>query len=205
MTITLSKLSYDIASGAQVSYNFDVARNPSESGISGRIAMRPIKREYMLSVGLNRSQEMVKIIMAMRGGRYPFALRDYADNYQLTDEVIPHTSGVALLGRTWAPATGSGISVFERILVPDTTETSFVIKKNGSPASYTFSNFGQATVSGLSDGDTCTATGQYMVPVCIMDAPSTTIITNSNGATLHRFSDIRLEQIFENELIALTA
>jgi hypothetical protein len=205
MTTSLTRLSYEIASGAQVTYTFDVARNPSESQISGRIAMRPILREYMLSVHTGQSSEMVKIIMALRGARYPLAMRDYADNYQLTDEVIPHTGEVATIGRTWAPATGT-LSVFERILYPDTTETDFVVKVNDvvSP-SPSFSDFGKITIAGLVDGDVVTVTGQYMIPVCLVDNPSTTIITNSNGTTLHRFSDIRFEQIFENELIALTA
>jgi hypothetical protein len=168
--------------------------------------MRPIIREYMLSVNPSQSNEMVKIIMALRGARYPLALRDYADNYQLTNEEIPHTGTVALIGKTWAPATGS-LSVFERILIPDTTERPFVVKVNGgipSP-SPSFTDFGKITIPGLTDGDTVTVTGDYLIPVCIVDAPSTTIITNSNGVTLHRFSDIRLEQIFENELIKLTS
>lgn len=206
----LTTLSYEIASGAQVSYDFDVAVNPSEAGIAGRIAMRPVLREYMLSVNLTKSREMVNIIMALRGGRYPLALRDYADNYQLADEVIPHTGTVALIGKTWAPATGS-LSVFERILVVDTQETPFIVKVNGSsisdlsPAAYSFSDFGQINIPGLVDGDTVTVTGEYMVPVCIVDAPSTTIITNSNGSTIHRFSDVRFRQIFEAELIKLTS
>jgi hypothetical protein len=210
MTTALTRLSYEIASGAQVEYDFDVARNPSESGIVGRLAMRPIKRNYMLSVNPTQSDEMVEIIMALRGARYPLALRDYANNYQLTDEVITHSGTVATIGRTWAPATGTH-SVYERILYPDTQETSFVVKKNGvtvsglSPAAITFTDFGKITFSSLSDGDVVTVTGQYLIPVCIVDAPSTTIITNHNGSTLHRFSDIRFEQIFENELIALTA
>lgn len=211
MTTSLTRLSYEIASGAQVSYEFDVARNPSESGITGRIAMRSIKRNYMLSVSPKQSDEMVEIIMALYGARYPLVLRDYANNYQLTDEVIPHATGstVCTIGRTWAPATGT-LSVFERILYPDTQESSWVVKKNGvtlstSPAAYTFSDFGRITISGLIDADVVTVTGQYLIPVCIVDAPSTTIITNSNGVTLHRFSDIRFEQIFEAELTRLTA
>ncbi len=209
MTTSLTRLSYEIASGAQVSYTFDNARNPSESGIAGRIAMRPIKREYMLSVNPAQSGEVVKIIMALKGSRYPLALRDYADNYKLTDEVIPHTGTVATIGRTWAPATGTR-SIFERILYVDTQETPFIVKKNGtplstSPALYTFSDFGKITIPGLTGGDVVTVTGEYLIPVCIVDTPSTTIITNSNGTTIHRFSDIRLEQIYETELTNLTA
>ncbi len=207
MTTALTRLSYEIAAGAQVSYDFDVAVNPSESGISGRIAMREIQREYMLSVAPSQSLEMVKIIMALNGGRKPLALRDYADNYQLTDEVITHTGTVALIGRTWAPATG-GLSVYERILYPDTTERAFVVKVNGatnSPDTHTLADFGQINIPGLVDGDVVTVTGDYLIPVCIVDAPSTTIITSSSGVTLHRFSDIRMRQIFETELAALTA
>lgn len=211
----LVKLSYEIASGAQVSFADDTAVNPSEAGISGRLSMRPILREYMLSVNPDQSDQIVHSVMALRGARYAFVLRDYASNYQLTDEEIPHTGTVALLGRTWKPTTSvdtttgaettGTLSVFERILVPDTAQTSFVVKKNGSSVSYTFSDFGKVNISGLVDGDAVTVTGQYLVPVCFVDAPSTTVITNSNGTTLHRFSDMRLRQIFENELIALTS
>jgi len=52
-------------------------------------------------------------------------MRDYS-NYQLTNEVLTHSGGVAKLGKTWAPATGS-LSLYERILVPDTSETPLVI------------------------------------------------------------------------------
>ncbi len=95
-------------------------------------------------------------------------------------------------------------------MIPDTTERAFVVKKNGvsisgaSPAAYSISDTGEIDISGLTDGDVVTVTGDYLIPVCIVDAPSTTIIT-SVGGNLHRFSDIRLEQIFEAELIALTA
>jgi len=207
MTTTLTRLSYEISTGAQVSYDFDVAVNPSESDIAGRIAMRPVKREYMLSVSPSQSGEVVKIIMALNGARYPLVLRDYADNYQLTNEIIPHTGTVALIGRTWAPATGT-LSIFERILYPDTQETPFVVRVNGavpSPDTHTLSDFGKINIPGLVDGDVVTVTGQYLIPVCIVDAPSTTIITSSGGVTLHRFSDIRMRQIFENELINLTS
>jgi len=216
--VALVKLSYEIASGAQVSYDFDVAVNPSEGDIAGRIAFRPVKREYMLSVNPAQSDQIVHSVMALRGARYTFVLRDYAANYQLTNEVIPHTGTVALIGRTWAPSlaidtssgleTSGSLSVFERILVPDTKQTPFVVKVNGSipsPASWTFSDFGKINIPGLVDGDTVTVTGQYLMPVCFVDAPSTTIITNSNGTTIHRFSDMRLRQIFENELIKLAA
>ena len=207
MTTTLTRLSYEIVSGAQVSYNFDVARNTSESGITGRIAMRPICRNYMLSVHTTQSLEMIKIIMATRGARYPLVLRDYADNYKLTDEVIPHTGTVASIGRTWAPSTGS-LSVFERILYVDQQETAFVVKVNGavpSPATWTLQDFGKINIPGLVDGDVVTVTGNYLIPVCMVDAPSTTIITAKGGTNLHKFSDIRFEQIFENELIKLTS
>lgn len=198
----LIRLSNDLVSGAQVTFVPDVARNPSEARISGRIAMRPIIREYMLSVYPKHSEEMVKIVMATRGSRYPLSLRDYADNYILDDEEIPHTDEVALIGRTWEPATGT-LSVFERILLIDESETPFVVKVNGgipSPALYTFEDFGKINITGLDDEDVVTVSGQYLIPVCIVDSPSTSIITNHNGTTIHRFSDIRLEQIFEAEL-----
>lgn len=198
----LIRLSNDLVSGAQVTFVPDVARNPSEARISGRIAMRPVIREYMLSIYPKHSEEMVKIIMATRGARYPLSLRDYADNYILDDEEIPHTGTTATIGRTWEPATGT-LSVFERILLVDESETSFVVKVNGgipSPVNWSFVDYGKISIPGLTDEDVVTVSGQYLIPVCIVDSPSTSIITNSNGSTLHKFSDIRLEQIFEAEL-----
>lgn len=213
--VALIKLSYEIASGAQVSYDFDTTVNPSSGDIAGRISHRPNKREYMLSVNPTQSDQIVHAVMALRGARYTFVMRDYANNYQLTDEVLPHTGTVALLGRTWAPSlavdtttgleTSGTLSVFERILIPDVKQTPLVVKVNDAETAYTISDFGKINIAGLVDGNTVTVTGQYLMPVCYVDAPSTTIITNSNGATLHRFSDMRLRQIFENELIKLTA
>jgi hypothetical protein len=200
--VAITRLPYSIASGAHVSFLPDVAKNTSQSGISGRLQMRPILRNYMLTVGLDDSDEIVKIIML--GGRSPFGLRDYASNYKLVDQVIPHTGTVALIGKTWAPATG-GVSVFERILIPDTTETPFVVKVNGISTAYTFSDFGKVNIAGLTGTDTVTVSGHYLIPVCFVDAPSTSIILDRNGVALHKFDDMRLEQIFETELIRLTA
>jgi hypothetical protein len=210
MTLTvLPRISNEIASGAQVSYTFDVAKNTSEGGISGRIAMRPIVRNYMISPDFGQSNEMVKMVMATRGARYPMVIRDYANNYQLTDETITHSGTTATIGRTWAPSTGS-LSVYERILYVDQTEQTFTVKVNGtplslSPAGFTLGDFGRITIPGLVDGDTVTVSGQYCVPVCFVDTPTTTIVLSRSGSTLHQFSDIRLEQIFETELTNLTS
>jgi hypothetical protein len=216
--VALIKLSYEIASGAQVSYTDDTSINTSDGAISGRISPHPVVREYMLSVNPAQSGQIVHSVMALRGKRYAFVLRDYADNYQLTNEVLPHTGTVALLGKTWKPTTfvdtdtggetTGSLSVFERILIPDTKDRPFVVKVNGSvpsPDSHTFSDFGRINIPGLTSGDTVTVTGDYLTAVTYVDDPSTTIITNGNGQTLHRFSDMRLRQIFENELVKLTA
>lgn len=203
----LIRLSNDLVSGALVSFVHDVVRNPSEGRISGRIALRPVVREYMLSVAPKHSDELVHIVMATRGARYPIALRDYANNYILDDEEIEHEDEMATIGRTWEPATGN-LSVYERILLIDQSETPFVVKVNGavpSPANWTFEDYGKINIPGLVDDDVVTVSGHYLIPVCIIDQPTTSIITNSNGSTLHRFSDIRLEQIFEAELEALLA
>lgn len=198
--VDLIRLSNDIATGAQVTFVDDVARNPSEGRISGRTAMRPVVREYMLSVSPAQSLEMQKIIMTLRGARYPLTLRDYFDNYVLDEEVLPHTSETVEIGRTWTPATGSfPTPYFERILFIDESETDFIVKVNGSvpsPAEYTFEDYGKINIPGLEDTDTVTVSGHYLMPVCIVDSPSATIISKS----IQRFSDIRLEQIFEAEL-----
>lgn len=213
MTVSLTLLPKSISASAQVTFTFDVAKNTSESGVSGRKAMRPVIRNYMATVSPEDSAEMQAIIMATFGARYPFAMRDYS-NYQLTDEVLTHSSGVAKLGKTWAPATGS-LSVYERILVPDTSETPLVIKVAGSPIAYTVADFGLISGS-FSDGDTVTATGQFLTPVCMVDQPSATMYTSHApllittgvpvvNTTTYQFADMHLEQIFENELIALTS
>lgn len=216
--VALIKLTNEIVSGAQVAYDFDVAVNPSEADNAGRLHMRQIKREYMLSVNPKQSDQIVRSVMALKGAQYAMVLRDYADNYQLEEEELPHTGTVALLGRTWQPETfvnsetgaetSGTLSVFERILIHDTKDRPFVVKVNGavpSPASWTFSNFGRINIPGLVDDDTVTVTGDYLMAVCIVDAPTTSIITNSNGETIHRFSDIRFRQVFESELLELTA
>ncbi len=201
MTTELVRLSYEIASGANVSYVDDTSINPSEGGVSGRIEQHGVQREYMLSVSPKQSREMVHTTMVLRRRR-PLALRDYADNYILEDEEIPHTGTTALIGRTWAPSTGS-YSEFERILYIDQEETPFVVKVNGgipSPASWTLEDFGKIEIPGLDDEDVVTVSGHYMIVVCFVDSPSTSIITNGNGETIHRFSDMRFRQVFEAEL-----
>lgn len=213
--VALIKLSYEIASGMQVSYPDDTAVNPSQSGIAGRVSMRPVLNEYMLTVNPTQSRQIVHAVRSLRGARYAFAIRDYADNYQLEDEEIPHTGEVALLGRTWLPdvfvdtetgedASGS-LSVFGRILIPDTKQRELVVKVNGAETACTISDFGKINITGLTDEDTVTVTCDYLIAVCFVDAPSTTVITKGDGEVIHRFSDMRLRQIFENELIKLTS
>ena len=206
MVTELVRLSYEIVSGAQVSFVDDTSINTSEGGISGRIEQHGIQREYMLSVSPAQSREIVNTIMVTRRRR-PLALRDYAENYILDNEEIPHTGTTALIGRTWAPETGS-YSQFERILYVDEEETPFVVKVNGgipSPADWTLTDFGKITIPGLDAEDVVTVSGHYLIPVCFVDSPSTSIIKNSNGETLHRFSDMRFRQVFEAELEKLLA
>lgn len=196
----LIRLSNSIVSGAQVLYAPNVTRNPSEAGVSGRIALAPIKREYTLTISSKESDEMVAIIMALRGTRYPLTLRDYV-NYILEDEEIPHTGEIATIGKTWAPATGDMPEpYFERILVIDQSETPFVVEVNGeAPSPYSFEDYGKINIPGLIDDDVVTVSGHYLMAVCLMDAPSTNIIKNKGGL-LHKFADMRFEQIFEPEL-----
>ena len=198
MATTLPKIPYSIAVGAQASFGFDVSKNTGESGVSSRKAMRPILRNYMLTVNPADSDDIMKLVMVVLGSRYPFLMRDYHNNYRLQDEVLPHTADGATLGRTWVYGP---MSIFERILFIDEAERAFVVKVNGLQVSYVVSDFGLLAISGgLVDSDVVTVTGDYLVPVCFIDAPSSSAIVNANGVTLHKFSDLRLEQIFEAEV-----
>jgi hypothetical protein len=203
MTTSLTLLPASISASAQVSFTFDVAKNTSESGVSGRKAMRPVIRNYMATVSPEDSDEMQAIIMATLGARYPFALCDYS-NRKITNEIQQHSGTIVSLGKTWEPATGT-LSIYERILVPDLTEP-FTVNVNGSPTLYySFEDFGKIDVADLTDEDTVEVTCNFLTPVCMVDTPSATMYANQNGVTLYQFSDMHFEQIFEKELITLTS
>jgi len=206
MTLTVfTQLPDSVALGAQVSFMPSTAKNPSESGNNNRFSLRPIKRNYTVSISPDDSDEMQAIIMALLGDRFPLAMRDYAA-YQVTAEdcQFDNLTGDWLMGRTWAPSTGN-FQFFERILVPE----SMVVSLNGSPAttsSYAISDFGRIQFSGgVTTSDTVSITGTYLTPVALMDAPALQLFGSIGGVPQSQFSSMRFEQLYEKELIDILA
>ncbi len=206
MTLTaFTKIPDSIAVGAQVVFTMSTAKNLSESGNTGRKSLRPIKRNYLVSVSPDDANELQAIVMAMRGDRYPVAMRDYT-SYQLTDEVceFDNATGDFLIGKTWSPLTGTR-SYFERVLVPD----SIVIMVNGSPATTsgpTLLDFGRIHFSGgVTTGDEVSVTGTYLKPVALLDPATANLFGAINGATQYQFASMRFEELFESELRELFA
>src|SRR5581483_9229787 len=204
MTLTaFTKIPNSIAISAQVSFTISTAKNPSESGNSSRKSMRPIKRNYMVSVSPDDSDEMQAIVMAMLGDRYPVAMRDYSA-YLITDEPcqFDNATGDWLIGRTWTPSTGTR-TFFERILVPD----DIVVLVNGSPATtsgFTLKDFGRISFSGgVTTGDEVSVTGTYLRPVALVDAPSANLFGAVGGVTQYQFASMRFEELYEAELVEL--
>jgi hypothetical protein len=208
MTVSITRIPDALAAGATVTYQPDTSKNTSEAGISGRKLMRPILRNYLVTVSPESADEMQAIIMAARGSRYPLAMRDYAA-YKLTAEPAQITAdgSQAKIGKNWVPATGP-LSYFERVLIPDGT---VIVSINGSPvlsgSGWTMADYGILTLSPALNPatDDVVVTCNYLKPVCMLDAPAANIVTVVGGSTLYQFSDIRLEEIFEAELVALTS
>lgn len=207
MTLTaFTKIPESVAVGAQLTLTMSTAKNVSESGNTSRKSLRPVKRNYLVTISPDDSDEMQAIIMAMRGDRYPVAMRDYKA-YQLNDEScqLDPVTGDYMIGRTWAPATGSR-SYFERVLVPD---NDILVSVNGSPATtsgFTLSDFGRIQISGgTSTGDDVSVTGTYLKPVCLLDNPTANAFGSVGGVTQYQFASLRFEELFESELRALTA
>lgn len=202
MTVSLTLIPDDLACNATITYVPDTAKNTSESGVSGRTAMRAILRNYTVTVSPEFAEEVQAIVMTV-GTRYPMGLRDPVSN-TLEDEpaLIAADGATALVGRTWAPATGS-LSAFERVLVIDGTAE---IKINGvaaAPGTAVLGDYGVITLSPPLDPDTddVTVTCDYLQVVCMMDTPAATAFAPGQ----YQFHDIRLEQIFAAEFIRLTS
>jgi hypothetical protein len=199
-----------IAAEAKVDITFDTSVNPSESGISGRKSYRDqAMRKYTVALGPNDAKEIKSVFLAVRGNKWPLCIRDYDDNYQLTNEPQTHVGGVINLVRTLTPATGSSRTGYtntysQRILIVDQRDEAFSVEINGSPATsgtWTLSDPGILTVTGLSSGDVVTVTGEYLIPVCFAD-DAITITMHSTGA--FEVADVHLNEILEQELTDLT-
>jgi hypothetical protein len=212
MAFDLARLPDSISTGALVTFTFDTAKNTSEGGVSGRKSMRTqVIRNYMVSIPLAAdAQEFQAILLSVLGQRYPFAMRD-PTSFTLTEEpltdftVVGSTTHVPLY-KTFAPSTGV-LSYKQRILVPDTSEVPLVFELNGSPVSPTILDPGIAVVGSVLTGgdDFRIVSGQYLVPVCLTDQPAATIDRGPINNVLYSFHDVRLEEILENEFVALTS
>jgi hypothetical protein len=204
MTITAFTVIPDsVAVGAQVVFIPSTAKNLSESGNTGRKLLRPIKRNYMVAISPDDSDEMQAIVMAARGDRWPIAIKDYGA-FEVTDEEcqLDDLTGDYLMGRTWAPITGT-LSYFERILVPE----SITVLHNGSPAttgSYHLADFGRIVFSpSISTGDTVSITGTYLKPIALLDPATANIFGSVGGVPQYQFTQMRFEELFEAELVDL--
>jgi hypothetical protein len=212
VTTALPKIPNSIAVNATVTFTGDTSVVSSEAGVSGRKSMRPVLREFMVTVNPSESLEVQKIAMASRVQRRPFSVRDYTA-FSFADEILTHDGTTAEMRRLWAPSAGP-FSEYERILIPDESEVTTVVKVNGTPllrTDWDFADFGKIVLDtpitpsdGLT-GDILTVSGEYLQPVCFVDNPSATILRGPSSRILYQFSDLRLRQIFEAELIALTA
>jgi hypothetical protein len=187
-------LPLNVGIDASVSPTFQTAVNPSEGGISGRSSFRDsVIRNYTYNIGPDQAAEVYKIFLAVRGRRYPVALRDWGFNYIATN--VPQTS--SFMTNTLTPATGTQ-SYTQRILVPD---TNFPITVNGSPATPT----APGIISGMGSGDLLTC--HYLIPVCFVDDILGMVVhaRNPDDDTLQvSLPAVHFEEVLEVEYRALT-
>ncbi len=195
-----------VSTGMTVDVQFSTAVNESESGVSGRKSLRDIAlRQYTLTINPESSyaEEVMAIILACRGARWPVALRDWAGNYKLTaSEQATEGSSTIPLYRTFTPLTGTR-SFQQRILILDDS-AAFTVSVNGSPitsGSYSITDPGILVISGgVTSGDTVTVTGQYLIP-CVFVEDSLTMTVHAQD--LFSVDNVRLREIPEAELLAL--
>jgi len=206
-----------VSTGMSVQVPFATAVNEAEGGVSGRLSTRTIPlRTYTITVNPDDAEEVLSILLACKGARWPVAIRDWAFNYQLTNHAISSslwtdTTHVPLY-RTYTPATGTR-SFTQRILIIDETEQDFIVKKNGvtqtEGVNYTITDPGILTFSGAltpSPSDTITVTGQYLVPaVFVEDSLEMTVHIGGSDevGSLVSIDNVRLREIPEDELLSL--
>lgn len=210
MTISIPVLPTDIAVGATVTFKFDTAKNTSEGGISGRKSFRSqVIRNYMLSIGNgDASEEFQRIVLSLLGQRYPLALRDLM-SFTMEDEELDWTAHAstttAPLRKLFEPATGD-LFYYQRVLLLDGTPTfklNGVALPGGVTATIVYPGIVSLnTVLGNSPLDVLTVSGNYFVPVCIVDDPASNIMRGPD--VLFAFESVRFEEILEAELIKLT-
>lgn len=198
----------ELSTGMAVDIVFATAVNEAESGVSGRKSTRTIPlRLYTVTVNPDGATEVQSIILANLGARYPLAVKDWANNYQLTDEpqdwTLTTDTTVTNLKRTFTPATGS--RTFEQRVLILNPDVSLQIAVNGSPltsgTTWNITDPGILVINQLlTSGDVLTVTGQYLVPVVFVD-DSLTMDVHLDG--LFSISQMRLREIPEQELIDL--
>jgi hypothetical protein len=204
-----------VAAGAEVDVVTITAVNPSVGGVSGRLTVRPPKRQFTCTVG-PMDTPAVRSIFYTHRCRWPVAIRDWGD-YIFADEELAHTPGgsgvLAPLRRLVQAAPGTRF-YHQRVLLPDESETPVVIKVNGTPLArgdWGFDNYGIADIPSAHAGSMSTITwsGRAFVPVCFMDnSLAVTVNAKQTAATefgVQSIQQIRLEEIFEEELIDLMA
>lgn len=198
----------ELSTGMAVDIVFATAVNEAESGVSGRKSTRTIPlRVYTVTINPDGAEDVQSIILANLGARYPLAIKDWANNYQLTAEPQDYTfttdTTVANLQRTFTPATGSR-TFSQRVLIlnPDVTLQIFV---NGSPltsgVTWSITDPGILVIDQLlTSGDILTVTGEYLIPVVFVD-DALTMDVHLSG--MFSISQMRLREIPEQELIDL--
>ncbi len=87
MTISIPIIPRDYSTELTVDMAFNTSVSESESGFSGRKSLRDIAlRRYNLTVNPDNAAEVQRIILACRGARWPAAIRDFAGNYELSND-----------------------------------------------------------------------------------------------------------------------
>jgi hypothetical protein len=167
-------------------------------------------RTYTVTINPDDADEVYSMLLASLGARYPIALRDWANNYALTNEpqtyILETDTTVATLYRTFTPVTGTR-SFSQRILLIDQDDVTFSIKVNGSPltsgVTWSITDPGILVINTLlTSGDILTVSGNYYVPV-VFNADMLDMTTLMDG--MFTINDLQLKEIPEDELVALTA
>lgn len=212
--MTIAKIPYEAAAGAEVDHTSSTAVNEGAGGQSGRRSIRQQTiRQFHLTIMPEETEEVTAIYDTHRR-RWPVAVRDWAA-YTITQEVfaLSTTDGSYAyfpVTRKIMPATGSRY-LHQRILIPDEDETVFALYVDASPINRTywaFDDFGIAKVplallgGGSPDSHVVTGSGNYMIAACFMD-DSLTQKVHVDG--LVSLPDVRLREILEDEMIALMA
>lgn len=197
----------EMSTNMTVDIPFATAVNESEAGVSGRKSTRDIPlRTYTMTINPSGAEEVLAILLAHLGARWPIAVKDWASNYSLTDEPQTYTfttdTTVANLRKTYTPATGSRTFV-QRILIPD--QSTISIKVNGAPltsgVTWSITDPGILVIDMLlTSGDILTVTCDYWVPAVFVDDMLSVIV---HVDQLFSIDNLRLKEIPEQELIDL--